>query len=95
MEARIDLIRKQISPILEANGVKSASIFGSFARGDIKRKSDVDILVEFNGRTGLFEFIALKLALEKKLGRKVDLVELHAVDPYLKGSIMRQRVQIL
>jgi len=91
----IEAIRKQAYPILHGHGVSRAAIFGSFARGDAKKESDIDILVEFKERKGLFEFISLKYALEKKLKRKVDLVEYKAIDPYLKSSILQQQVPIL
>ena len=55
-------------------GVKSLSIFGSVARGEDKADSDVDILVEFEGRATFDRFMDTKYFLEELLGRKVDLV---------------------
>ena len=54
-----------------------AWLFGSFARGEEREDSDVDILVKFD-RTlpiGLFAYVRMNRELEEKLGRKVDLVE--------------------
>lgn len=95
MVKNIETIKKQILPILNAHEIKRAAVFGSFARGDNKKGSDVDILIEFEKRKGFFSFIALKLELEKKLGKKVDLVEYKAIEPYLKHNILSQQVRII
>jgi uncharacterized protein len=54
--------------------VKSLGIFGSYVRGDVKRSSDLDILVEFHQAPSLLEFIRMEDDLSSKLGIKVDLV---------------------
>ena len=53
--------------------IKSLAIFGSYARSEQKQESDLDLLVEFNGKIGL-RFIDLAEELEKLIGFKVDLV---------------------
>lgn len=53
--------------------IKSLAIFGSYARKEQKEESDLDLLVEFNGKIGL-RFIDLAEDLEKLIGFKVDLV---------------------
>ena len=93
MTKRTESIKKTVSPILKKYGVKRAAIFGSTARGNAKNDSDIDILIEFNG--SLFGFISLKFALEKKLHKKVDLVEYKAINPNLKESILENQVRIL
>lgn len=95
MNQTTETIKNQASPILKKYGVKRAAIFGSFARGRAKKNSDVDILVELSENKGLFYFLSLKLSLEKKLRRKVDLVEYGAIHPYLKKNILSQQVHIL
>jgi len=96
--AKKDLTIKQIAriavPILKKNGVKKASIFGSYARGEAKKKSDIDILVQPPKGMG-FEFFGLNLELEEKLGKKVDLLTYKSVSPYLKKYIMADEVRIL
>ena len=49
-------------------------IFGSFARGDYKKGSDIDILVEFKVSPSLLTLIKLENDLSEILGIKVDLV---------------------
>lgn len=62
----IQEIKSKISPILKKNGVKKAAIFGSYARGEEKKKSDVDIWIELDDEKSLFDLIGLQLELEKK-----------------------------
>ncbi len=56
------------------------AIFGSYARGEENERSDVDILVDFNGRIGM-GFIRLAFQLEDMLNMKVDLVSKRGVKP--------------
>ncbi len=60
--------------------VKKMAIFGSFARNEQKRTSDVDILVEFSKPVGI-EFIDLANYLESLLKRRVDLVSRNGIKP--------------
>ncbi len=87
-------IKKNIVPILKKHHIKKAGIFGSYARGEQKKNSDIDILVEPPKGMGL-EFFGLQLELEKKLGKKVDLVTYKYLSPYLKENILNSEVRIL
>lgn len=87
-------IAKKIIPILKKQGVKKAALFGSQARGDAKKKSDVDLLVELPKKASLLDFIGLKLELEEKLSKKVDLVEREALHPLLKERILAEQISI-
>jgi len=93
-----DLTIKQIAkiavPILKKNGVVKAGIFGSYARGEAKKRSDIDMLIKPPKWMG-FEFFGLNLELEEKLGKKVDLLTYKSVSPYLKKYIMADEVRIL
>lgn len=82
-------IKKQIVPILKRQGVTKAALFGSAARGEIKKKSDIDILVKLKKGKSLFDFVGLKLELEEKLDKKVDLVSYGAIKPRLKDIILK------
>ncbi len=93
-ELEIRSIKERIVPTLRDNDVRRAAIFGSFATGTAKKGSDVDILVEFSRPKGL-GFVSLKLALEKKLKRKVDLLTYASIDPYIRKRILKEAVEIL
>ena len=95
MKRIISEIKKKISFILRDYNVKKAAIFGSFARGDTKKNSDIDILVEFSKEKSLLDLVGLKLDLEDILKRKVDVVEYSTIHPLLKNRILKEQVSIL
>lgn len=67
------LLQKERRFLQEKYGVARIAVFGSFAKGEARRKSDVDILVQLTRPLGL-DFVGLAFYLEKKLGKKVDLI---------------------
>ena len=86
---------KEVEPLLkERFKIKKIGIFGSYIRGEQKRKSDLDILVEFVEEPGLFEFIELEDCLSKNLGLKVDLVMKSALKPTIGKYILNEVVYI-
>jgi len=88
-------IKRKIIPILKKNHVVRAGIFGSYARGDVKKKSDVDILIRFKGRKSLFDLAGLKIELEEKLNKKVDVLTYRSIHPFIKNNILKEEVPIL
>ena len=78
---------------LKKFGVQSLSIFGSVARDQARKNSDVDILVDFEKPVGLFEFARLQIYLEKTLGLKVDLVTREALRKELREDILREAIR--
>jgi predicted nucleotidyltransferase len=69
-------------------------IFGSFVRGDDKHKSDIDILVEFDERANLIDFVGLSLFLEEKLKRPIDVVPESTIRKELKAKILKEAIYI-
>jgi uncharacterized protein len=81
---------------LHAQGVKSLAIFGSVARGEASRASDVDIVVELNRPMGLFGLSDLKHSIESLLGvEKVDLITRDGIHAALKDVIRREAVDVI
>lgn len=91
----IEEIKSRILPVLKRYGVKRAGVFGSAARGEMSDESDVDILVEIEGDMSLLDFVGLKLELEEKLGKSVDLVEYSTLKPILKERILESELSLL
>jgi predicted nucleotidyltransferase len=87
--------KKIIVPILKKNNVVRAGIFGSYARGEQKKSSDVDILVKITRRISLFDFAGIKIELETALGKTVDLVEYTTLKPLLKEKILKEEIRIV
>jgi predicted nucleotidyltransferase len=98
LEDQINKALKEIIPqiimILKKDKIKRAGIFGSYARGEQKRNSDIDILIQPTKNTG-FGFAGIEIELEKKLKKKVDLVSYNGISPYLKDQILSQEVRII
>ena len=82
-EIRQDL-RSDLPELRERYGVTDLGIFGFYVRGEQKKTSDVDILVEFDRPGTLLDFIHLQNDLIDLLGVKVDLVEKNGLKPAIK-----------
>ena len=86
---------KVILPLLRKYGVVRAGIFGSFARGESTKKSDIDMLVKFKGNKSLMDLISLEQELEQILHKKVDLLTYNSINRLLKDRISKDEVRIL
>jgi uncharacterized protein len=76
---------------LQALGVKRLGLFGSFVRDEQKPVSDVDLLVEFErGKKTFDNFMELSFFLEELLQRKVEVVTIEALSPYLGPHILNE-----
>ena len=89
------IIKKKCGRIFKKYGVKRAAVFGSYARGEQKKNSDIDLLVDVPDRIGLLGMVALKLELEAALKRKVDLVEYECIKPIIKDSVLSAQIPVL
>lgn len=91
---------KKISPkiikILKKYNIKKAGIFGSYARGEQKKNSDIDIAVKIeNKNMSLLDFVRLMNLLKQILRRKVDLVVYSAIKPRIKEKILKEEIRII
>jgi len=90
VETIMKKLNENMPTLREKYKVKTLGIFGSYIRGEQKKKSDVDILVEFEKPLGLLEFVGLELQLSKILGKKVDLVMKTALKPKIGKHILEE-----
>lgn len=89
-------IKNIILSQLKDYNVLKVGIFGSFARGENKKGSDLDILVEFKDSPSLLTLIKLENELSEILGIKVDLVTTGALkNKRIQKSIQRDLINIL
>ena len=79
---------------LERYGVKSLALFGSAARNKMRKRSDIDVLVQFDKSTWA-NYIGLKFFLEDLLGREVDLVTPKALKPAAKPFIEKDLLYVV
>jgi predicted nucleotidyltransferase len=86
---------RQKLPELEARfQVESLHLFGSFVHGRQRRRSDLDILVEFSEVPTLFQFLALERYLGEFLGLKEDLVMKKAFKPCIGKHILAEAIPV-
>ena len=82
---------------LRKHSVRKIGLFGSFVRGEQKRRSDIDLLVEFDTSAfgenfrGYFDtYMDLTFLLEKLLHKKVDLLTGDMISPYIKPYVLKE-----
>ncbi len=81
---------QKITSHIKKHGAKKIAVFGSYARGEAKPKSDIDILVEFSERKSLLELVGIEQELSDTLGIKVDLLTEKSISPYLIDRIKKE-----
>lgn len=95
-EINIDTIKQslheQLPGLKTRYGVKSLGVFGSYIHGHQKKRSDIDLLIEFNDQAQitLVSFVALERELGKLLGKRVDLVERDTLKPVIGKRILEE-----
>lgn len=77
--------------VCREHGTRKVALFGSFGRGEAGPDSDVDLIVEFSGPTGLLALVRLERELTEVLGRNVDLLTEEAISPHLRDRILREQ----
>jgi hypothetical protein len=87
--ADVDSIIKISKPILQKYRVQKAALFGSVVRGDATPASDIDMVIDPPPKFSLFDRAGLKVDLEEKLQRPVDVVEYESIKPLIKDSILK------
>ena len=74
--------------------VRKVALFGSILTDKFDKNSDIDILIEFEGRKSLFDLVRLEAELEDILQRKVDVLTYNSLHPLLKDRILQEQVVI-
>lgn len=72
------------------NNIKFIRLFGSHAYGKPRRKSDVDLLIDFYQPIGFFELAGIQEGFQKTTGLQVDLVTPGALSPYFKDKVLKK-----
>jgi len=90
------ILKEHKKELREKYGIEEIGIFGSYLRGEAKKESDVDILVEFKpgAKISLLDFVELENYLSNLLGVKVDLVEKSALKPRIGKQILSEVIYI-
>jgi predicted nucleotidyltransferase len=83
-------IQELAKPLFKKFNLKQAAVFGSFARNEQTKKSDIDLVIDFFGKYDLLDLVGLKQDLEKIFNSKVDLVTLKSISD--KDNIFGQTI---
>lgn len=100
----LEEISRRVRPVAEKYRLKAVYVFGSYARGEAREDSDVDLLVDISGAdlSGLFAIGGLYNDLEEALGKELDMVTAgsleqpicHKSDIEFRKAVKRERREI-
>ena len=86
-------IKDKITPIAQKYAVNQVEVFGSYANGTAKPKSDIDFLVEFSTPIpSIFKVMGFREELRKTLGIEVDVVTLPLTNPNAINIDRREKI---
>jgi len=88
----IEDIKKIIYIIALKYGVERVVLFGSYARGEENRDSDIDLLIDKGEIKGLFQFTAFKRELEENLKKPVDVLTKGALNEKFLNRINKEEI---
>ncbi len=83
----IDIIIKK----LKKKGAKKIEIFGSYAIGEEREDSDIDLIVEFKNNRTLLELIEIEQELSEALNRKIDMLTPSSISPLIMEKISKEK----
>lgn len=86
------IIRQQQDVLARRYGVKVVGLFGSYVRGEQRRRSDLDLLVDILRPVSLLELVGAELYLSEILGVKVDLIPKRSVREELREVIFKEAI---
>jgi predicted nucleotidyltransferase len=91
-DLRREGLEEKLAEICRENDIVFMAIFGSFARGEQNRKSDIDIAIEFerNSEKSLLDLVRIENELRKVFKRKVDLGIFSSLSPYIIEDVKRE-----
>ncbi|OGU37725.1 MAG: hypothetical protein A2315_07775 [Ignavibacteria bacterium RIFOXYB2_FULL_35_12] len=87
-------IKAEIIKSLAKHNPRKIGVFGSFARNEESKDSDIDILVDFKEQKSILDLIGIEIELTEALSRKVDLITESSLHPYLKDYIHKDLLVI-
>jgi len=87
MHEIIKILTEHKEELKEKYKIKEIKIFGSYARGEQRETSDIDIIVDFEETPTLIEFLRVEEEIERILGIKVDLLTEESISPFIKPYI--------
>ena len=87
-------VAAEVRRVGERHGVRNIRVFGSFARGDARAESDLDLLVEYVPGPSGFAFFRFCREVEELLGRKVDVATEKSLHPLFRDRVLAEAVPL-
>jgi len=78
-------------PVARRYRLQKVAVFGSAARGDMRKKSDVDLLIDVPPGTTLLDLVAMKKDFAERFNREIDVVTYDSLHHLLKDDILREQ----
>ncbi len=93
-EEIINILSQHKPALIRKYPISELGLFGSFARGDYNEQSDIDILVDFNGRIDGFDYIRLAHEFEDLFDHKIDMVSRRGIKPHYLPFVERNLIHV-
>ena len=90
----LGLLREHKTALARRFGVRGLALFGSFARNQASERSDIDILVRFDGPATSKRYFGVQFYIEDITGHPVDLVTDKALRAELRPAVEREAVHV-
>lgn len=92
----VQQLQQTITEYFSNQPVLKAWLFGSYARGEEREDSDVDIMVTLDreAHVGLFKLSGMRLDLQDRIGKEVDLVTEKGLLPFARESVNNDRILV-
>jgi len=88
------ILRAHKQELRQKYGIKETGLFGSYARGEQKAASDIDIVVDFEKPVSLLELVRVEIYLSEILNAKVDLIPREDIREELRERILKETVKV-
>ncbi len=85
-------LKEGIIKILKKEGAKKVKLFGSYARGEERKGSDIDLIVEFKDRKSLIDIVRIENKIKEKLGIKVEILTKNSISPLIRKRIEKEEI---
>jgi predicted nucleotidyltransferase len=90
----LNIKRTEILRIVAKHGGRNVRVFGSVARGEEGKHSDIDLLVELEPGRSLMDHAAMLLELQESLGYRVDVISDRGIKPRIRDIVLQEAIPL-
>ncbi len=88
IDEKLKSIARKATPIFRRHNILKASVFGSYARNEQTRQSDIDIIVKFGPDKSLIDLVNLENDLRYAFRKNIDVITYRSIHPHIKKQIL-------